>query len=166
MKLGRLGVGARILAFAASLLFAAQASAQTDPLPSWNDGAAKKAIVEFVQTTTTQGSPQFVPPAERIATFDQDGTLWVEHPMYSQVMYCLERVPALVKAKPELAKVEPFKTVLSGDREAMAKLTDARSGEDPRRDADRHVGRRRSGRGEEVDRPRPRTRAGRGPTPS
>ena len=53
-----------------------------------------------------------MPPAERIATFDQDGTLWVEHPIYTQVMYCLDRVPALVKAKPELAKVEPFKTVL------------------------------------------------------
>jgi phosphoserine phosphatase len=64
-----------------------------------------------------------VPPEARIATFDQDGTLWVEHPMYSQVMYCLERVPAVVKAKPELAKVEPFKTVLSGNREAMAKLS-------------------------------------------
>jgi phosphoglycolate phosphatase-like HAD superfamily hydrolase len=97
-------------------------AADADPLPSWNDGAAKKAIVEFVQTTTTQGSPKFVPPAERIATFDQDGTLWVEHPMYAQAVYCLERVPAVVKAKPELANVEPFKTVLSGDREAMAKL--------------------------------------------
>jgi len=96
--------------------------AQTDPLPSWNDGAAKKAIVAFVETTTTQGSANFVPPAERIATFDQDGTLWVEHPIYSQVMYCLDRVPALVKAKPELANVEPFKTVMSGDRAAIAKL--------------------------------------------
>ena len=56
-----------------------------DPLPSWNDGAAKKAIVEFVQATTAQGSPKFVPPEERIATFDQDGTLWVEHPIYSQI---------------------------------------------------------------------------------
>jgi len=64
-----------------------------------------------------------VPPAERIATFDQDGTLWVEHPMYSQVMYCLDRVPAVVKAKPELANVEPFKTVMSSNREAMAKFT-------------------------------------------
>jgi phosphoserine phosphatase len=64
-----------------------------------------------------------VPPEARIATFDQDGTLWVEHPMYTQVVYCLERVPALVKEKPELAKVEPFKTVLSGNREAMAKLS-------------------------------------------
>src|SRR5512144_3073144 len=112
-----------LLVLAASLALAAQAWAQSDPLPSWNDGPAKKAIVEFVQATTTQGGPQFVPPAERIATFDQDGTLWVEHPMYTQVVYCLDRVPALVKAKPELAKVEPFKTVLSGNREAMTKLS-------------------------------------------
>jgi hypothetical protein len=112
-----------VLVLAASLTLAAQALAQTDPLPSWNDGAAKKTIVDFVQATTTQGGPSFVPPAERIATFDQDGTLWVEHPMYSQVMYCLERVPAVVKAKPELKDVEPFKTVLSGNREAMARLS-------------------------------------------
>jgi phosphoglycolate phosphatase-like HAD superfamily hydrolase len=125
MNFDGLGVGTRILAFAASLLLVAQASAQTDPLPSWNDGAAKVSIVEFVKTTTTQGSPQFVPPAERIATFDQDGTLWVEHPMYSFVMYALERVPVLAKAKPELKNVEPFKTVLSGNREAMARLTQA-----------------------------------------
>src|SRR5260221_5065282 len=97
--------------------------AADDPLPSWNDGPAKQAIVDIVHATTDQASPKFVPPSARIATFDQDGTLWVEHPMYSQVIYCLERVPAVVKAKPELAKVEPFKTVLSGDREAMAKLS-------------------------------------------
>ena len=96
--------------------------AQSDPLPSWNSGPAKDAIVAFVQQTTTAGGPKFVPVEERIATFDQDGTLWVEQPMYSQVMYCLERVPALVKAKPELATVEPFKTVMSGNREAIAKL--------------------------------------------
>src|SRR5262244_1780137 len=113
----------RLLLLCASLALGAHASAQTDPLPSWNNGAAKKAIMDFVQATTTQGSPGFVPPAERIATFDQDGTLWVEHPIYSQVMYCLDRVPALVKAKPELAKVEPFKTVMSGNREAIAKLS-------------------------------------------
>ena len=64
-----------------------------------------------MKATTDKSSPDFVPPEERIATFDQDGTLWVEHPMYSQVVYCLDRVPALVKAKPELADVEPFKTV-------------------------------------------------------
>ena len=114
----------RALVFVASLLLVAQVAAQTDPLPSWNDGPAKKAIVEFVQTTTTNGSPKFVPPAERVATFDQDGTLWVEQPMYSQVMYCLDRVPAVVEAKPELAKVEPFKTVMSGNREAIAKLSE------------------------------------------
>ena len=107
MKLGRMGVGAKILTFAASLVFAVQASAQTDPLPSWNEGAAKTAIIAFVKDTTTQGSPKFVPPAERVATFDQDGTLWVEHPIYTQVMFVLESVPALVKAKPELAKVAP-----------------------------------------------------------
>jgi hypothetical protein len=67
------------------------------PLLSWNDGPAKQAIIEFVKATTTQGSPQVVPHEERIATFDQDGTLWVEHPMYTQVTYCLERVPALVE---------------------------------------------------------------------
>jgi phosphoserine phosphatase len=91
-------------------------------LPSWNDGPAKQAIVEFVKKTTTEGGPQFVPPAERIATFDQDGTLWVEHPMYTQVVYALERVPAIVKARPELKNVEPYKTILSGDRQAMAKI--------------------------------------------
>ena len=97
-----------------------------DPLPSWNEGPAKQAIVKFVKDTTTQGNPQFVSPEERVATFDQDGTLWVEHPMYTQVMYCLERVPTLVKAKPELANVAPFNTVLEllhGDRAAMEKLT-------------------------------------------
>lgn len=104
-------------------VLAINAHAQNDPLPSWNDGSAKKAIVDFVQATTTQGSPQFVPPAERIATFDQDGTLWVEKPMYSQVIYCLDRVPTVVKAKPELANVEPFKTVMSGNREAISKLS-------------------------------------------
>jgi phosphoglycolate phosphatase-like HAD superfamily hydrolase len=110
-------------ALAALLVVALPTLVRADALPSWNDGPAKQAIVEFVRTTTTEGSPQFVPPPERIATFDQDGTLWVEHPLYSFVMYALDRVPAVAKAKPELAKVEPFKTVLSGDRAAMAELT-------------------------------------------
>jgi hypothetical protein len=111
------------LAFTATIAQAADPSTSfgTGALPAWNDGPAKQAIVEFVQATTTQGSPKFVAPEARIAVFDQDGTTWVEQPMYTQVIYCLERVPAIVKAKPELAKVEPFKTVLSGDREAMAK---------------------------------------------
>jgi phosphoglycolate phosphatase-like HAD superfamily hydrolase len=117
-------------AFVIALLIAALAAGAEravaeapDPLPSWNDGAAKQAILDFVKTTTDSSSPNFVAPEARIATFDQDGTLWVEHPIYSQVVYCLDRVPALVKAKPELANVEPFKTVLSGDREAIAKLS-------------------------------------------
>src|SRR5437763_11865365 len=114
------------VALACMVVFITANTQAADPLASWNDGAAKQAIVEFVKATTTQGGPQFVPPEERIATFDQDGTLWVEHPMYSQVVYCLERVPALVKAKPELAKVAPISTVLEvlhGDRAAMEKLT-------------------------------------------
>lgn len=109
----------------ASLLISVNgfAAERADPLPSWNDGDAKQAIITFVQTTTNKSSAEFVPQAERIATFDQDGTLWVEHPLYSFVAYALERVPVLAKEKPELKEVEPFKTVLSGNREAMAKLT-------------------------------------------
>ncbi len=107
-------------------LFSAAARAQVTPggpLASWNDGLAKQAIIDFVHATTAQGSPKFVPPEDRVVTFDQDGTLWVEHPIYSQVVYCLDRVPALVEQKPELKKIEPFKTVLSGNREAIAKLS-------------------------------------------
>ena len=114
---------ARVLVLCSLLLAGADAHAQTDPLPSWNDGAAKQAILEFVKATTDPASPKFVPPAARIATFDQDGTTWVEQPLYTQVVYCLERVPVLAKAKPELKTVEPFKTVLSGDRAALEKLT-------------------------------------------
>jgi hypothetical protein len=102
----------------------AQAQTATgDPLPSWNDGPAKQAIIAFTKETTDPASSKFVPREERIATFDQDGTLWVEHPMYTQLVYCLDRVPVVVKAKPELAEDEPFKTVMSGNREAMAKFT-------------------------------------------
>ena len=113
-------------AFSGSLLpmsARAQTAVSGGPLPSWNDGPSKQAIIDFVRVTTDQGSPKFVPPEERIATFDQDGTLWVEHPIYSQVVYCLDRVPAVVEQKPELKKIEPFKTVLSGNREAIAKLS-------------------------------------------
>jgi hypothetical protein len=110
----------------ANIAFVAPAQAQpasAAPLASWNDGPAKQAIHDFVRTTTDTASPKFVPPEERIATFDQDGTLWVEQPLYSQVLYCFSRVPAVVTQKPELKDIEPFKTVLSGDRAAIAKLT-------------------------------------------
>ena len=92
-------------------------------LPSWNDGAAKQAIFDFVRATIDRASASYVVPEDRIAVFDQDGTLWVEHPMYTQVVYCLERVPVVAAKKPELRNVEPFKTVLSGNREAMARLS-------------------------------------------
>jgi phosphoserine phosphatase len=108
-------------------LLTASARAETAPpggvLPSWNDGPAKQAILDFVRITTDQASPKFVPPEERVATFDQDGTLWVEHPMYSQMIYCLDRVPVLAAEKPSLKHGEPFKTVLSGNRQAMAEFT-------------------------------------------
>jgi phosphoglycolate phosphatase-like HAD superfamily hydrolase len=101
----------------------AQTAAPAGLLASWNDGPAKQAIFDFVRTTIDRSSPSYVFPEDRIAVFDQDGTLWVEHPMYTQVVYCFERVPAVVAKKPELRNIEPFKTVLSGNREAMAKLS-------------------------------------------
>jgi phosphoglycolate phosphatase-like HAD superfamily hydrolase len=117
---------APLLAIGASR-FPTSALAQTrtlsGSLPSWNEGAAKQAIFDFVRATTDRASPNFVPPEKRFATFDQDGTLWVEHPMYTFVTYCFERVPVLAKAKPGLKDVEPFETVLSGNHEEMAKLT-------------------------------------------
>src|SRR5580658_8757889 len=117
-------IAATVAAATAATLSSTETKAQTPTtaLASWNDGPAKQAILNFVKATTDQASPRFVPQAERIATFDQDGTLWVEHPIYTQVIYCLERVPAVVKQKPQLKDVAPFKTVLSGDREAIAKL--------------------------------------------
>ena len=105
------------------LLLSSPAYTQMDPLPSWNDGPAKKAIIEFIKKTTEKGSPRFVPPEARIATFDQDGTTWVEQPVSTQVVYYLERVPAVAEKRPELKNIEPFKTVLSGNRQAMARFT-------------------------------------------
>jgi haloacid dehalogenase-like hydrolase len=122
MELHRRKFSALLVGGVAALGLAEKASAESDPLPSWNPGPAKDAIAKFVHATTDAASPNFVPLADRIATFDQDGTLWVEHPIYTQLVYCLDRVPAVVKAKPELAKVEPFRTVLSGDREAIGRL--------------------------------------------
>jgi phosphoglycolate phosphatase-like HAD superfamily hydrolase len=118
MKRMHTGTIALVLAIAGTTGAKAQ-----DLLPSWNDGPAKKSITTFVEKVTKPDSSDFVPPAERIATFDQDGTLWVEQPVYSQLMYCLDRVPTVVEARPELKDVEPFKTVLSGDSRAIAKLS-------------------------------------------
>ena len=106
---------ASVLALAAGLAFGSPALAQSDPLPSWNDGPAKEAIVSFVRATTTQGSPRFVPPAERIATFDNDGTLWSEQPLYFQLLFALDRVKALAPQHPEWKTEEPFASLLKGD---------------------------------------------------
>ena len=122
LQLSRQQAGVVILVLCCVLLAAANLQAQTDPLPSWNDGPAKKAILAFVQATTDPANPHYVPPEARIAAFDQDGTTWVEQPMYPQTLYCIERLRELAKTQPELQATEPFKTVLSGDPAALAKL--------------------------------------------
>jgi phosphoglycolate phosphatase-like HAD superfamily hydrolase len=91
------------------------ASAADDPLPSWNDGPAKRAIVAFVTRVTTPGGTDFVPESERIATFDNDGTLWAEQPTYFQFIFALDRVKALAPQHPEWKDQEPFKSLLAGD---------------------------------------------------
>jgi phosphoglycolate phosphatase-like HAD superfamily hydrolase len=113
----------RVAAFVVILALCAQVQAQSDPLPSWNDGAAKQAIIKFVTQTTTQGSPGFIDPVARIATFDQDGTTWVEQPLPTEAMFSLHQVGVMAAKDPKLKEIEPFKTVLSGDRAAIAKLT-------------------------------------------
>ena len=91
-----------------------------DGLPSWNDGAAKSAIVDFVQRVTKEGGPDFVAPAERIAVFDNDGTLWAEQPVYFQVAFALDQVKALAPKHPEWKTTQPFKAVLDGDMKTLA----------------------------------------------
>ena len=97
------------------------ALAQDDPLPSWSDGPAKKAITEFVEAVTREGSPDFVPVPQRIATFDNDGTLWSEQPMYVQLAFVMDRVKALSNQHPEWKDQQPFKAVLDNDMAALAK---------------------------------------------
>jgi phosphoserine phosphatase len=91
-----------------------------DALPSWNDGKTKQSILAFVEKVTTPGSPDFVPPAERIATFDNDGTLWPSHPMYTQLAFALDRIKALAPQHPEWKNKQPFKAVLDNDLKALA----------------------------------------------
>lgn len=105
------------------LALLAQAAAD-DPLASWNDGPPKQAILDFVKAATTEGSPTFVAPADRIATFDQDGTMWVEHPLYTQAMFGLDRIHELAPKHPEWKKKDPFKSVLAGDSAAIAKFSE------------------------------------------
>lgn len=98
--------------------------AGTPPLASWNDGPAKQAIFDFVKTTTDPASPNHVPPEDRIATFDQDGTLWVEHPLYTQAFFALDRVHQLAPQHPEWQSHEPFQAVLANDLPALGHLSE------------------------------------------
>jgi phosphoglycolate phosphatase-like HAD superfamily hydrolase len=98
-------------------------AAAADPLPSWNEGPAKAAILDFVRRTTDAGSPDFVAESERIATFDQDGTLWVEHPYYTQFAFALDRLAELAPQHPEWKTTEPFKSIFAGDQSALAKFS-------------------------------------------
>ena len=109
----------------ALLLVAGCATAPaTDPLPSWNEGPAKAAIIRLIDDTTHTGSPDYVPPAERIATFDNDGTLWCEHPMYVEVLFTRDRIRALAPQHPDWRTQMPFKAVVDNDEAEMAKLTE------------------------------------------
>jgi phosphoserine phosphatase len=101
------------------------ANAATGPLPSWNEGPAKQAILELVRATSDRTGPHYVPVEDRVATFDQDGTLWVEHPLYAQGMFALDRVRALAPAHPDWRTTPPFQAVLAGDRQAVAKLPES-----------------------------------------
>ena len=96
-------------------LIALPAAAQTDPLPSWNEGAAKEAIVKFVGDATRDGGTGFVPVAERIAVFDNDGTLWSEQPVYFQVAFAIDQVKLMAPKHPEWTTEEPFKSLIAGD---------------------------------------------------
>src|SRR5437667_6626179 len=104
-----------VAALVSALAFTATIAQAQDPLPSWNDGATKKSITDFVAKVTTEGSSDFVPPEERIATFDNDGTLWCEQPMYFQLFFALDRVKALAPQHPEWKTKEPFASLLKGD---------------------------------------------------
>jgi phosphoglycolate phosphatase-like HAD superfamily hydrolase len=112
--------GVLTVAVVAAAGFASRAPAQTDPLLSWNDGAAKQALVDFVTRVTREGGPDFVPTPYRIATFDNDGTLWAEQPVYFQFQFGFDRIKAMADKHPEWQQQEPFKSFLAGDKEALA----------------------------------------------
>jgi hypothetical protein len=117
----------RSLVVAVSLFTLGTASlgAQATPLASWNDGPTKRAIITFVRATTDRSSPQYVAPDDRIATFDNDGTLWVEHPLYTQAVFALDRVGRLAAQHPEWRTTEPFRSVLARDEAAIEKFSES-----------------------------------------
>jgi hypothetical protein len=104
--------GALLAVLAAGAIPSGEAA---DPLPSWNDGTARRSVVAFVESVTREGGTSFVPPAERIAVFDNDGTLWSEQPMYFQAFFIFDRIKALAPQHPEWKDEEPFASVLKGD---------------------------------------------------
>ena len=104
----------------------AQAQTAADPLASWNDGRAKQSILDFVAAVTREGSPDFVPAPERIATFDNDGTLWCEQPMYVQLAFLIDRMKALAPQHPDWSTTQPFSAVLAGDIKALGALGEKR----------------------------------------
>jgi phosphoserine phosphatase len=112
---GKSGLWLGILGLLCACWLAAAAAVSEDPLPSWSAGPTEQSILTFVTAVTTQGSPDYVPPAERIAVFDNDGTLWVEQPMYTQLAFVLERVKDLAPQHPEWQEQQPFKAALEGD---------------------------------------------------
>ena len=117
----RISAALRIVAFIAATVFASVGWTQAaDPLPSWNDGAAKARIVAFVKAVTDSAGKDHVAPAERIAVFDNDGTLWAEQPAYFQLLFAIDRVKALAPKHPEWKTTQPFKAALEGDMKALA----------------------------------------------
>jgi phosphoserine phosphatase len=111
---------ALVLSLAACAVFPREQT--DDPLPSWRDGATKRAILDFVKQVTTKGGPDYVPPAERIATFDNDGTLWAEKPLYFQVAFVFERARQMAKSDSTLKDKQPYKAILQNDRAFLSKL--------------------------------------------
>jgi phosphoglycolate phosphatase-like HAD superfamily hydrolase len=106
------------------LLFSASAYAGKDPLPSWNEGEVKKALLQYVEEVNDKEGPHYIPPEERIATFDQDGTLWVEQPLYTQLFFAFDRIKALAEKHPEWKEQEPFKAILAEDQQATSHFTE------------------------------------------
>ncbi len=112
--------GISLVVFLAIALSSTTLVAQSDPLPSWNEGPSKKAIMEFVEKVTKEGGPEFVPVEERIATFDNDGTLWNKQPMYVELAFSLQEVAKMAPKHPEWKTTQPFAAVLKHDTKALA----------------------------------------------
>jgi phosphoglycolate phosphatase-like HAD superfamily hydrolase len=119
---GPLWIAAGLMGLAVTINAGAQTT-DADPLPAWNDGKPKRAIIDFVTRVTTQGGPDFVSPAERIAAIDNDGTLWCEQPIYFQACFVFDRVVQLAAKHPDFKEKQPFRAILENDRVAMANFT-------------------------------------------